>query len=151
MTGIDLIKLKNWAVIGGVTNPNKYAYKIVQKFKDKGFKVYGVHPKGKEGTYKSLRDIKEKIDCIDLCINPNLGLSYLKEAKELGIKYVLIQPGAESVDIINYCEKNGLVAIEGCALVLLNYVQEDILDVYSEDIVAKNANYVDTTGENQGK
>lgn len=122
MTGIDIIKLKNWAVIGSVSNPEKYAYKIVEKFKINNYNVYGVHPKGGEGLYSSLKDIKGKIDCIDLCINPALGMRYLEEAKELGIKNVLIQPGAESVDVINYCEDNGMIAIEGCALVLLNYV-----------------------------
>lgn len=145
MTGMDIIKYKNWAVIGGVTNPDKYAYKIVEKFKSRGYKVYGINPKGGEGVYKSLKDVNKKIECVDLCINPTLGLRYLEEVKELGIKYVLIQPGAESIDIINYCEDNDIVAIQACALVLLNYIPEDLLDVYNEnneDVVAKNGNYV---------
>lgn len=145
MTGIDLIKYKNWAVIGGVTNPQKYAYKIAEKFKNNGYRVYGVNPKGGEGIYTSLKDIEGKIECIDLCINPNLGLKYLEEAKELGIKNILIQPGAESVEIIKFCEDNNINFVEGCALVLLNYIQEDVLDVYNEmndSIITKEANYM---------
>ena len=132
MNGIDFIQYKNWAVVGDVTNEEKYAFKILQKFKDKNYNVYGVTPKIGEGRYTKLSDIKEKIECVDLCINPKLGLKYVEEAKKLGIKNILIQPGAESIDILKYCEENDMVAIEGCALVLLNYVPQDILEVYNE-------------------
>ena len=43
----------------------------------------------------------------------------MKEAEELGIKYVLIQPGAESNEILNYCKENSITAFEDCALVQL--------------------------------
>lgn len=112
-----LIKLQKWAVIGDVGNETKYAYKILSLFKEKGHEVYGVHPKGGEGIYKSLKDLPVAVEAVDLCINPVLGLKLLEEVKELGIKYVLIQPGAESADILKYCKDNGIEALEGCALV----------------------------------
>mgnify|MGYP003297504316 CR=1 FL=1 len=62
------------------------------------------------------------IDVIDLCINPKLGLEFIKEAKELGIKNVLIQPGAESDEILEYCKENNINAIEDCALVQLRSI-----------------------------
>ena len=115
----DLIKLENWVVIGDVTNESKYAYKILNKFKEKGYKVSGIHPRGGEGVYKTIKEVPYKIDAIDLCINSKLGIEYLKEAKALGIKNVLIQPGAESEEILLYCKDNGINAIENCALVQL--------------------------------
>lgn len=119
MEAKDIIKEKNWVVIGDVTNTSKYAYKILEKFKLKGRVVSGVHPKGGEGIYKTLKEVPYKIDAIDLCVNTKLGLEFMKEAKELGISKVLIQPGAESQEIIDYCNENNIVAIEGCALVTL--------------------------------
>lgn len=116
----ELIRLKNWVVIGDVTNESKYANKILNKFNDNEYNVVGVHPKGGNRVYKLLKDVPYKIDAIDLCINPKLGLDYLKEAKELGIKNVLIQPGAESREIIDYCKNNKINYIENCALVQLN-------------------------------
>lgn len=116
----ELIKINNWVVIGDVGNESKYAYKILNKFKEKGYIVSGVHPKGGNEIYKSLKEVPYKINAIDLCINSKLGLEYLKEAKNLGIKNVLIQPGAESEEILNYCKENNLNAIENCALVQLN-------------------------------
>lgn len=119
MEARELIKEKSWVVIGDVTNSTKYAYKILEKFKLKGRTVVGVHPRGGEGVYMNLKEVPYKIDAIDLCINPILGLEFIREAKEIGITKVLIQPGAESDEIINYCNENNIVAIRGCALVEL--------------------------------
>ncbi|VYU00494.1 CoA-binding protein [Clostridium tertium] len=115
----DMIKLNNWAVIGDVSNQSKFAYKIIEKFKEKGYTVAGVHPRGGENIYKSLKDIPFRVEAIDLCINSKLGIKYLEEANELGIKNVLIQPGAESEEILKYCMDNKINAIENCALVQL--------------------------------
>ena len=120
MKAKEIIKLNNWVVIGDVTNKNKYASRILNKFKDKEYNVVGIHPKGGEDVYTKLKDVPYNIEAIDLCINSKLGLEYLKEAKDLGIKNILIQPGAESEEIINYCIENNLEYIEDCALVQLN-------------------------------
>ena len=118
----ELIMKNNWVVIGDVNNKEKYAYKILEKFKDKGYTVAGVHPKGGEGVYKSLKEVPYKINAIDLCINSKLGIEYLKEARELEIKNILIQPGAGSEEILVYCKENKINAIENCALVQLRNI-----------------------------
>ena len=119
MLAYEMIKMKNWVVIGSVNNEQKYACRILNKFKSHGYNVAGVNPKGENGVYKHLKDVPYKIDAIDLCINSTLGIEYMKEARELGIKYVLIQPGAESREIGMYCKEHGIVAVKGCALIEL--------------------------------
>lgn len=119
MEAKDLLKFKNWVVIGDVSREEKYAHKILKKLDSRGFKVSGVHPKGGEQIYKTLEEVPYEIDVIDLCINPISGIKFIEEAKTLGVKYVLIQPGAGSGEILDYCEKNKIVAIEGCALIAL--------------------------------
>lgn len=122
MQAQELLNYKNWVVVGDVLNSSKYAYRILSSLKNENFIVEGVNPKDTTGgAYNSLKDISYKIDVIDLCINPLTGLNIVKEAKELGLDKVLIQPGAESEDIIDYCNNNGITAIEGCALVELSY------------------------------
>lgn len=118
----ELMKLKNWVVIGDVAKEYKYAHKILNKFKLKNYNVSGVHPKGGDGIYTKLKDVPYKIEAMDLCINAKQGIEFMKEANELGIKNVLIQPGAESNEILNYCRENGINVIENCALVQLNYI-----------------------------
>lgn len=113
----DFMKMKNWVVVGDVDNPLKYAYQIRNELKEKGYKVYGVHPEGTGFTYKCIKDIHKPIDVVDLCINPIDGLDYIKEIVTLGIEYVLIQPGAGSERIISYLRQNQVVVLEGCALV----------------------------------
>ncbi|WP_291651805.1 CoA-binding protein [Clostridium sp.] len=116
----ELMELKNWVVIGDISNETKYANKILNKFKLKGYTVSGIHPKGGEGIYTNLKDVPYNVEAIDLCINARYGIEFLREAKELGIKNVLIQPGAESDEILKYCKENSINAIENCALVQLN-------------------------------
>lgn len=118
MRAQELMDYKNWVVVGDVLNSSKYAYKILHRLKDNGYNVDGVNPRAKsEEVYKALTEVPYNIDVIDLCINPISGVEIMKEAETLGIKYVLIQPGAESEEILDYCRNNGISAIEGCALV----------------------------------
>lgn len=117
----ELLKYKNWVVVGDVAKETKYAHKILDEFKIKGYNVRGVSPRSDDSNiYKSLRDIPGDIDAIDLCINSILGVNIVKEVKELGIKHILIQPGAESREIMDYCNKNGINAVVGCALIELS-------------------------------
>ena len=121
MNASNLMDYKNWVVVGDVLNSNKYAYKILRELKESAYNVCGVNPRGKaEEVYLNLKDVNYKIDVIDLCINPITGIKVLKEAKDLNIDKVLIQPGAESTEILDYCRENGITAIEGCVLVELS-------------------------------
>lgn len=116
-----MLDYKNWIVVGSVTNKMKYAYKILFSLKNAGYTVKGVNPRAKEDEVcKSLSEVDYKIDVLDLCINPKVGIGIVKEAKELGIDKVLIQPGAESEEILNYCKENNITAVQGCALVELS-------------------------------
>ncbi|MCB2293702.1 CoA-binding protein [Clostridium algoriphilum] len=121
MNANELLNYTNWIVVGDVLNPLKYAYKILNSLKRDGFNVVGVNPSAKnEGVYNSLRDIPYKVEVLNLCINPYKGIKVLQEAHELKIDKVLIQPGAESPEILNFCKANGMLAIEGCTLIELS-------------------------------
>jgi predicted CoA-binding protein len=121
MEASEFMNYKNWAVVGDITNPEKYAHRIFKSLEKAGFKAYGVNPRiDNVNVYKSLKDISEKIDVVDLCISPKVGIDIIKQAHEIGIKYILIQPGAESNEILSYCKDKGIIGIEGCALVELS-------------------------------
>lgn len=117
----ELLNYKNWVVVGDVLNPSKYAYKILNSLKTGGFNTVGLNPSVKsEGIYNTLRDIPFKVEVLDLCINPYKGIKIIKEAHALKIDKILIQPGAGSPEIIEYCSVNGMQSIEGCALIELS-------------------------------
>ena len=120
MKASEFLEYKNWVVVGDVLNHVKYAHKILSSLEDAGFKVVGLNPSVDSGeAYKNLKDIPHKIEILDLCIHPSKGIKIIKEAHELKIDKILIQPGAESPEIINFCRDNGIEAVEGCALVEL--------------------------------
>ena len=121
MEASELLNYKNWVVVGDVLNKSKYAFRILSSLRDSNFNVEGVNPRDTTGNvYKTLEEVKYKIDVIDLCINPIQGLKIIESAANLNIDKVLIQPGAESEEILSLCRNKGIIAIEGCALVELS-------------------------------
>ena len=106
-----IMNYKNFAVVGNTLDSEKYAYKIKENLKFYGYNVYGVHKE-----YSTIDSIEEEVEVIDLCINPILGLKYLKETNK-NYKAVLIQPGAESEEIKEYLKSINKPFLEGCALI----------------------------------
>lgn len=106
-----IMNYKNFAIVGNTLDSEKYAYKIKENLKFYGYNVFGVHKE-----YSAIDAIEEEVEVIDLCINPVLGLKYLKETKK-DFKAVLIQPGAESDEIKEYLKSINKPFLEGCALI----------------------------------
>ena len=96
---------------GRYPQPGKYAYKIKEGLLEQG---YTVHSVGKE--LQSLNEIPGDLDIIDLCIHPAKGIQLLRECRK-PFRCIVIQPGAESPEIINYLQEQNLPYIEGCLLV----------------------------------
>ncbi len=110
----EIMEQKVFAVVGDTLNEQKYAYQIKHELIGNGYIVY---PVGKE--LASLNDVPGEIDIIDLCIHPAKGIHLLKENKK-SVKGVLIQPGAESEEIIAYLQQEEIPYLEGCVLVGLD-------------------------------
>ncbi len=110
----EIMQQHVFAVVGDTLNTEKYAYEIKEKLLEHQYTVYAV---GKE--LASLNDIAEELDVIDLCIHPVKGLKLMQENKK-PFKCIVIQPGAESPELLAYLEENHLPYIEGCLLVGLS-------------------------------
>ena len=106
----EVMDLKNFVVVGNTINEEKYAFKIKNELLKTGYNVRCV---GKE--LSSINDVDFEIDVLDLCINPTLGLKYLQECAKK-IKIVVIQPGAESLEIIEFLNENNIEYLEACLL-----------------------------------
>ena len=117
----EIMSYKNFIVVGNTITDGKYAKKIKDNLKYHGYNVVGVYKE-----LKSIDDVPYDIDVIDLCINPTLGLEYLKST---GKKYkaVLIQPGAESEEIRSFLKEKNIPFLEGCALVGLKMYKGNII------------------------
>ena len=115
----EIMQQQVFAVAGDTLNEEKYAYKIKRGLLEKG---YTVHAVGKE--LASFNDIPGDIDIIDLCINPAKGLALVKECTK-PFKCIVIQPGAESDELLAYLDEKQLPYIQGCVLVGLSVYAKD--------------------------
>jgi len=117
-----MFKLSNWAVVGDVLNSSKPAYRIVSKLKSAEKTVFLIDPKAtatddkKSHVHKTIGDIKDRIDVVNLVVNPKLGIDVVKEARLKGITNIFIQPGAESEQIEIFCKENKMNVYKGCVL-----------------------------------
>ncbi len=119
----DVLKgVKKIAVVGATDNKEKYGYKVYVNLKAKGYKVYGVNPRRPkiEGdiTYASLKELPEMPDLVVTVVPPKVTEEIVKQAKELGIKKIWMQPGSESEKAIGFCKRNNIKVIYNSCIML---------------------------------
>ena len=109
-----IMQLNNFVVAGISFVLDKYAYKIKHELIKHGYNVACI-----DKEYANLNEIPFDIDVLDLCIHPAKGIKILKE-NQRSIKTVVIQPGAESPEILDFLQKSNIDHLEGCLLVGLS-------------------------------
>ena len=107
-----MLESKTWAVVGVSSKKDKWGYKIWKILKEHGYKTYGVNPNYDEiegdKIYKSLSDIPEKVEVIDMVVPKSVSITTLREAKDLGIENIFIQPGTYDSKIVVEADRLGL-------------------------------------------
>ena len=121
-----MLESKNWAIYGATPDKNKFGYKIPTRMKNHGYNIFGINPKYKGETvndveiYSSLDEISEKIDCIDIVVNPKIAMMVIDEAVKNGIKYLWFQPGTWDDEVIKKALDNNLNIVYGhCVYAIL--------------------------------
>ena len=108
----EMVKMKKWALIGASPDESKFGYKILMQLKEKGYTVYGINPKYDEingvKIYHSLKELPEKVDAVNVIVNPNISLNALDDIVECGIENVWFQPGTYNPEVLNKGKKNEL-------------------------------------------
>ncbi len=103
-----MLEKKVWAVVGANTKKDKFGYKLFKILKDNGYEVYPVNPNYEEiegeKCYKSLMEIPKKVECVDVVVNPKLGLSLIDDVARLGIENIWFQPGSADDQVIDKAE-----------------------------------------------
>lgn len=85
------------AMVGVSGNPTRASYRALVHMKSKGYTVYPVNPSYDEilglKCYKSLLDIKEPVDIVDIFRRGDTVLPLVDEALEIGAKVFWMQIG----------------------------------------------------------
>lgn len=118
----DFVNRRVWAVVGASHDPRKFGYQVFRSLRDAGYEVYPVNPKGGElegaEVYRSLADLPQPPEVIDVVVPPAVTEQVVREAHELGLTRVWMQPGAESEASVLYCREHGMQVVErACAMV----------------------------------
>ncbi len=118
----DFVNRRIWAVVGASQDQTKFGYRIFRSLRDAGYSVYPVNPRGGtlEGAqvYPSLAELPEPPEVVDMVVPPAVTEQVVKEAQELGLTRIWMQPGAESEAAIAYCHEHGIEVVhDACAMV----------------------------------
>ncbi len=126
-----VLQSNGFGIIGVSRNPKKFGNTLFREMKKKGLKVYPIHPEAEEleneKCYRTISEVKDKIEGIVLNVPPEKSLIAVKEAEEAGIKNIWLQQGSSDQTVINYCKEKKL-----------NYVSNSCLLMYLEPVESFN-------------
>jgi hypothetical protein len=118
----DFVNRRVWAIVGVSQDRSKFGNRIYRSLRDSGYIVYPVNLRGGElegaKVYPTLADLPGTPDVVDLVVPPAVTEQVVREAHELGLSRIWMQPGAESQVAIDYCLAHGIeVVYDACAMV----------------------------------
>ena len=113
---------KTIAVVGCSSNPEKAANRIPKYMKEHGYKIIPVNPNSEnilnEKTYKSLSEIKENVDIVNIFRPSEECLEVVREAIRLKPKVIWMQLVIINEEAKKLAEKNGIKAVmDKCLMV----------------------------------
>lgn len=108
-------KIKNIAIVGLSDNPERPSYDVGKYLMDKGFKIFPVNPNIDNflglKSYKSLSEIKEKIDVVDIFRKSEFIGPIVDEAIKLNIKNIWMQEGVSDDTSAQKARAAGLTVV----------------------------------------
>lgn len=109
---------KTIAVFGASQDSAKYGYKIFHTLLQKGFRVYGINPKGGQvdgqSFYASLADVPGPVDVAIMVIPPAALLPAVQQCVTKQVQELWFQPGAQSEAAFAAAEQAHIRAVNAC-------------------------------------
>ena len=106
------------AIFGASQDSSKYGYKIFTALLQKGFRVYGINPKGGEinghTLYPTLTQVPGPVEVAILVIPPAGAMQAVSQCKEKGVKEIWFQPGAQEDNAFVVATAAGIKAVNAC-------------------------------------
>ena len=122
--------MSNVLLIGASNNLSRYSNKAMARLLASGHRVIPVNPfseiEAPEPTLHHLSLVTEKIDIAVVYVRAELLKVDLVELIRIAPALVIFSPGAESLELKNELEKNGIRTKNACTLVLLSIGRFDL-------------------------
>lgn len=110
-------------VLGATANPDKYAYRAMRCLMHHGYQPIPVNPTVPEvlglPCRKRLSDVTEPIDTLSMYIGAARSEPMIPEIVAAKPRRIIFNPGAENARLQSEAEKEGIVVVHGCTLVML--------------------------------
>jgi len=107
--------IKTIAIVGLSDNPERPSYEVGKYLMDQGFKVFPVNPNIDNflgiKSYKTISDIKQKIDVVDIFRKSEFVELVVDEAIKIGTKIIWMQEGVENVKAAAKARSAGLTVV----------------------------------------
>ncbi len=114
-------KKQTVAVVGASADRSKFSNKAVRAYREQGWDVYPVNPKGGEiesmKAFTSVEEIPVAVDRVTLYLPPAVGVKALPGIAKKKPKEFFVNPGAESDELVSEAGKLGLDPILACSIV----------------------------------
>jgi len=111
---------KTIAVVGLSDKPDRDSHEIAGYLQEAGYRIIPVNPTIQETrgekAYKSLRDVAERVDVVQIFRRPEEVPGIVDDAIAIGAKVVWMQPGTENEDAAERAEAAGLKAVMGACM-----------------------------------
>lgn len=120
----QFLNASTFAVVGASPRRHKYGNKVLRALIDDGRDVVPIHPAVDEveglQAYRSLLDLPETPEAVSIITPPSVTERVVEQAIEVGVKYLWMQPGAESDRAVAAAEDAGIPVIAGGACLLIS-------------------------------
>ncbi len=116
-------EVKTIAVIGLSPKPEKDSYKVAKYLQSVGYKIIPIYPKEdiilEEKVYRSLSDIEERIDMVDMFRKSSIADQIVDEIKRRkDVRVLWFQKGIVNNNAANRAKKLGLKVVQNkCSMV----------------------------------
>lgn len=123
----DFLSEGPWAVVGASTNREKYGNKVFRAYAQSGREAWPVNPRAEEiegsRSYPDLDSLPAVPRGVSIITPPKITEEVVAEAARIGVKFVWMQPGAESDRALEIAREKGIEAIGdgSCLLVAVGY------------------------------
>lgn len=109
---------KTVAVVGLSDKPDRPSYEVARYLQQAGYRIIPVNPMIDtvlgEKVYKSLRDVPERVDIVQIFRRPSEVPPVVEDAIAIGAKVVWMQSGAENEEVA--AQAAGLQAVVGACM-----------------------------------
>ncbi len=113
----------NVAVIGASNKPQRYSYQAMMLLKEKGHKVFPVHPNIREiegvVVYKTIQDIPDMVDTVTMYVGEGTSNDMIDDILKKTSRRIIFNPGAENAILRDRAKDRGIEVLDACTLVLL--------------------------------